>query len=137
MKRRNPGIFALLLAMIFALQPFCLMAAAEETPQLEGERAVLISRADARIEQGALSTTVFATVEGISGVTSVKIQLELQKLSGGSYSTVKTWSETFSGRSGSLEKSKLTSPLSTYRLKATVTAYASSSSESKTIYAYT
>ena len=136
MKRRTLTLLAMMLALLFALQPICGMAVAEEAAQPNNTRAVLIRSADAFIDQGALSTTVRASIEGESNVTSVKIQLELQKLSDGSYSTIKTWSETFTGRSGSLEKSKLTSPLSTYRLKATVTAYASGTSESRTIYAY-
>lgn len=88
------------------------------------------------INQGLLSTKVKASISGSSSVTSVKIKMELQKLSGGAYSTVATWEQTFSGRSGSMEESKLTSSLSTYRLKATVTAYSGSNSESKEFYAY-
>ena len=134
MKKGRLILLTLLLAMLFALQPFSVLAAVEKSQQPEDVRAVLINSADARIDHGTVTTTVFAAVEGISSVTSVKIQLELQKLSGGSYSTVKTWSETFSGRSGALEKSRVINPFSTYRLKATVTAYASGTSESRTLY---
>ena len=111
-------------------------AFALQQSQQDEHRAVLIQDASAEINVGTLSASVKATIKGESNVTSVKIQLELQKLSGGSYSMVKTWSETFSGRSGALEKSRVTSPFSTYRLKATVTAYASGTSESRTLYAY-
>lgn len=60
--------------------------------------------------------------------------MELQKLSSGEYSTVETWEQSFSGRSVSMEESKLTNPLSTYRLKETFTAYSGSNSETKTLY---
>ena len=100
------------------------------------EKYNYISSCSGSISQGTLSTKVKATVEGNSLVTSVKIKMELQKLSGGDYSTVETWEQTFSGRSGSMEESKLTSPLSSYRLKATVTAYSGSNSESDTLYRY-
>lgn len=95
-----------------------------------------IESCSGNINHGLVSTTVKAQVSGKSSVTSVKIKMELQKLSSGTYSTIETWEQTFSGRDGSLEKSKVTNPLSTYRLKATVTAYSSSNSETETLYAY-
>ena len=101
-----------------------------------GEKLTYIENYSGNIDKGLLSTIVSASITGKSNVTSVKIKLELQKLSGGSYSTVETWEQSFSGRSGSMEESKLTNPLSTYRLKATFTAYGGSNSESKEIYAY-
>lgn len=91
---------------------------------------------NASITIGTISTTVFGQVTGVSSVKKVTIKLELQKLSDGVYSTIKSWEETFNARNASKTESKLTSPLSTYRLKATFTVYTSSSSETKTLYAY-
>lgn len=54
--------------------------------------------------------------------TSLKITLELQKLSSGAYSTVKTWSGTKTGLSLSVSGSRIINILSTYRLKVTTTA---------------
>ena len=100
------------------------------------EKMTYIENYSGNISQGMLSTTVKANIIGKTTVTSVKIKMELQKLSSGDYSTIETWEQTFSGRNGSMEESKVTSPLNTYRLKATVTAYSGSNSESKTFYAY-
>ncbi|MBR4726586.1 MAG: hypothetical protein IK080_01720 [Clostridia bacterium] len=133
MKQGTLKLVSIILVLVLLGIP---SAFALQQSQQDEHRAVLIQDASAEINVGTLSASVKATIKGESNVTSVKIQLELQKLSGGSYSTVKTWSETFSGRSGALEKSRVTSPFSTYRLKATVTAYASGTSESRTLYAY-
>ena len=54
--------------------------------------------------------------------TSLKIKMELQKKSGGSYSTVKTWTKSATSTATSLAGSKIINPLSTYRLKVTFTA---------------
>ncbi|MGN0543273.1 MAG: hypothetical protein ACI4JG_07470 [Acutalibacteraceae bacterium] len=74
------------------------------------------------IDHKTLSTVMNAYVVGNSAVSSVKIKMELQKLSSGTYSTVETWEQTFAGRTGDMEESKVTNPFSTYRLKATFTA---------------
>ncbi len=63
---------------------------------------------------------------------SLSITMELQKLSSGTYSTVKTWSSSRTGTSLSMDESKLINVFSTYRLKVTFTA----GSESVTRYAY-
>lgn len=88
------------------------------------------------ITHGAISTTVTAKVTGTTAVTKVKIKMELQKLSSGTYSTIETWSQTFTARTGSMEESKVTNPFGTYRLKVTFTAYTSSTSETRTAYVY-
>lgn len=64
--------------------------------------------------------------------TTVKIKLELQKKSSGTYSTIKTWSDSRTGTSLGLSGSKIINPLSDYRLKATFTA----GSETVTRYDY-
>ena len=54
--------------------------------------------------------------------TSLYIKMELQKKSGGSYSTVKTWTKSYNGTGTTLNGSKVINPLSTYRLKVTFKA---------------
>ena len=54
--------------------------------------------------------------------TTLKIKLELQKKSGGTYSTIQTWSDSRTGYTLALDGSKIINPLSSYRLKATFTA---------------
>lgn len=90
----------------------------------------------AGIEVGTVSTTVRGEIDGSNEVTRVEITLELQKRTSGIYSTIKTWSGSFISKHATLQKNKLTSPLNTYRLKATFTAYTSTSSETRIIYAY-
>ena len=82
-------------------------------------------------------TTIGATSVGfsISGVTancstmlstkystSLYIKMELQKKSSGTYSTVKTWTDSRTGTLLTLSKTKVINPLSTYRLKVTFKA---------------
>ena len=54
--------------------------------------------------------------------TTLSITMELQKLSSGSYSTIKTWTDSRTGTSIGLEGSKVVNILSSYRLKTTFTA---------------
>ncbi len=54
--------------------------------------------------------------------TSLKIKMELQKKKSGSYSTIKTWSDSRTGTVLGISGSKTINPLSTYRLKTTFTA---------------
>lgn len=113
-----------------------LFSASAMTSDVLQPKATYIQTTDARINVGALSTTVKGRVNGTIAVTSIRIRLELQKKTGTTYSTIKTWEETFDSNEAVKTESKLTSPLSTYRLKATFTVYTSSSSETKTVYAY-
>ncbi len=128
-------VMAVSLVLTF-LVVFSICGFGKSITDLSDERMTYIDDYSGIISHGVISTTVKADIQGKTSVTSVKIKMELQKLSGGDYSTVETWEQTFSGRSGSMEESKLTSSLSTYRLKATVTAYSGSNSESKEFYAY-
>lgn len=54
--------------------------------------------------------------------TNLKIVIELQKLSSGSYSTVDSWKATRTGTSLGLEKSKVINVFSDYRMRVTFTA---------------
>lgn len=54
--------------------------------------------------------------------TNLKIVIELQKLSSGSYSTVDSWTATRTGTSLALEKTKVINVFSDYRMKVTFTA---------------
>lgn len=109
------------------------MAVTTEPSQI---KSTLIGSTVADVDVGALKTTVIGSVQGVSTVTRVKIKLELQKKSGESYSTIKTWEEMFYSNEATKTESKLTSPLNTYRLKATFTAYTNTSSETRVVYAY-
>lgn len=113
-----------------------IISVARNEPNITETRYNYISNFNGSINHGILNTTVKTNVTGKSSVTKVKIKMELQKLSDGSYSTIETWEQTFYNNYGAMEESKLTNPLSTYRLKSTVTAYSGSNSESETFYEY-
>ena len=132
---RLKKFFTLLISfcLILTLSLYSVNAAMETT---DGLQSTYFRFSNAHITVGVLQTTVEGHVQGVSGVRSIKIKLELQKQSGSTYSTIKSWEETFNSDEAIKTESKLTSPLSTYRLKATFTVYTSSSSETKTMYAY-
>ncbi len=128
------GVIAVVLTMLFTT--ISVGYAFDDEPEESETRYTYISSYNGSINHGIINTTVKAKIIGKSSVTKVKIKMELQKLSSGSYSTVETWEQTFYSNEGDMEESKLTNPLSTYRLKATVTAYSGSNSESQTFYEY-
>ena len=127
---------SVIMALVFVLSSFAVAGYADNKDSEQEYRFTYIYSCEGNIQVGVLSTSVYTKIKGKSGVTSVKIKMELQKLSDGAYSTVETWEQTFSGTNGEMEESKLTNPLSTYRLKSTVTAYTTNDSESYTFYKY-
>ena len=62
--------------------------------------------------------------------TNLSIKLELQRMSGGAYTTIATWTKTGTGVSLSDSRTKTVASGYTYRLKATLTA----GSDSVTMY---
>ncbi len=67
-------------------------------------------------------TAICSAGLGAKYSTNLSIVMELQKLSSGSYSTIKTWSTSRTGTSVELEGRKTINIFSTYRLKTTFTA---------------
>ena len=134
MRTKNAVIVTILILTLLTV--ICLPANAEVADENVPSRYAYISSYYSSIVHGTLSTTVKASVSGKSNVTKIKIKMELQKEKDGSYSTVKTWEETFYSRSAYKEESKATSPTATYRLKTTITVYAGSNSETIYTYAY-
>lgn len=133
MKTKLIKVLAVILVLI-SLFSFSVIASDFEK-EIEPKTTYISSHSE-RMEQGLVSTDVYARITGTTTVTKVKINMELQKLSDGTYSTVETWTQTFTGRTGTIDDTKATNPLSTYRLKVTFTAYTSSTSETRTYYAY-
>ena len=136
MKSKFVAICSVILVIVVAVSLLSTIVTAEDKINENGVKLTYIDSYSGSIKKGLVSTTIRAQVTGTYSVTKVKIKMELQKLSSGSYSTVETWEQTFNSISGSMEESKLTNPFSTYRLKATVTAYSGSNSESQTFYEY-
>ena len=121
------------LSMLFGFFIITVSATMQNTVE---PKTSFIRLIDASINVGVLNTTVTGQVRGTSSVTSIKIKLELQKKTGTTYSTVKTWEEIFYSDEATKTESKSTSPFSTYRLKATFTVYTSTNSETRVLYAY-
>ena len=81
------------------------------------------------ISKSGTTATVTASARGNNTVTKITTKMELQKKSGSSYSTVKTWSSTVNSSSASLKKTAIVSNSATYRVKTTFTVYTGSTSE--------
>lgn len=78
-------------------------------------------------------TAICSAVLGAKYSTNLSITMELQKLSSGSYSTIKTWSKTNPNTTSlGIEGTRLINVLSTYRLKTTFTA----GNETVVVYSY-
>ena len=107
MKKLLKGVISVILAIVFVFTAFSVFGVAENDFEKSGVRLTYIDSYNGSISKGLFSTTVSASITGKSGVSKVKIKMELQKLSDGSYSTIETWEQTFSGRNGSTIKSGL------------------------------
>ena len=80
-------------ATILAFSCFSMIGKAANEYEKNLERLTYIDNYGGNISKGLLSTTVSADITGKTGVTKVKIKMELQKLSDGNYSTIETWEQ--------------------------------------------
>ena len=117
--------------MLVSVAGFNFSAVADDTEDSEPTRYTVISNNTYSINISGLKATCSASLTAKYS-TNVSIKLELQKKSGGTYSTIKTWSDSRTGTSIGLVGTKIINPLSDYRLKATFTA----GSETVTRYDY-
>ena len=120
-------IFALImtLVVVFSVYSLSISSFAEEpntnTDERTNERYQVIFNHTSGINIIGLSAECNASM-GAQYSTSLSITMELQKLSSGSYSTIKTWTKSKTGTSIGLEGSKVINILNSYRLKTTFTA---------------
>ncbi|MBR0541657.1 MAG: hypothetical protein IJK26_05555 [Clostridia bacterium] len=120
-------IFALImtLVVVFSVYSLSISSFAEEpntnTDERINERYQVIFNHTSGINIIGLSAECNASM-GAQYSTSLSITMELQKLSSGSYSTIKTWTKSKTGTSIELEESKVVNILNSYRLKTTFTA---------------
>lgn len=126
------------LALSLSIMLCCLIVASAQVPDsnVVAPFATYITTTNATLDVGTLYADVYGSMTGNTNVTKVKVKLNLQKNSDGVYETVETWEKTFNSRTGYITDSKLISPFSDYRLKATFTAYSGENSETKTLYVY-
>lgn len=85
-------------------------------------RYKVISNHSSGVHISGVTATCYADLTAMYS-TNLSITMELQKLSSGTYSTIKTWSKTNPNiTSIGIEGTRLINVLSTYRLKTTFTA---------------
>ena len=81
------------------------------------------------------TATVDAWVEGDSfDATKAKVVAELQEKNGSSWTTIATWTDTQNGSYASVYKTKAITSGNTYRVKAAVTVWEGTASETRTLY---
>lgn len=90
------------------------------------------SKVNLTINQGKVVAS--ARLIGKSGTTKVSATMSLQKKSGSSWTTVKTWSSSNSGSSLSFSRSASVSKGNTYRLHVKITTVTNGRSETSTMY---
>ncbi len=129
-------IITILIALIMVFTVAITTFAAVAEDDLVAPCATYIGSTDTTFSVNTFSCGATGEICGRNGAIKVNIKLQLQKENDGVWTTVKTWEKTFDSYSGALEGTATISPFSTYRLKATYTAYTSSDSESFTVYRY-
>ncbi len=123
MKKKLIKIMSIIMAMLIALSAST-VAFAETDDSSDSEielRYSTIGSTSIIFDISGL-TASFSTKLSAKYSTSLYIKAELQKKSSGSYSTVKTWTKSYTGTGTTLSGSKVINPLSTYRLKVTFKA---------------
>lgn len=118
-------LLCLLLSLVFAFSCFASTATAfaqeEKEESMITPRFTTIGTLSYNFDISGITAKCTATMTSKTS-TNLKIVIELQKLSSGSYSTVDSWSATRTGTLLALEKSKVINVLSDYRMKVTFTA---------------
>lgn len=134
MKRKTKAVLSLLLAILFLMQ---LMVSALGTgfatrpTAPEPERFTNISSFECSCYISGITLYASASLKSY-GSMYLHITIELQKLSDGTYSTIKTWTGSKTGISLGMDETKLINIFSTYRIKVTFNA----GGETHTDYAY-
>lgn len=129
-------VLSVLLALVLVLSLTVTAFAAVIDDNVAHPNYTYIGGTRSTFEVNTFSCICYGSVECKANVVKAKVKLQLQKDVDGVWTTVETWEETVNGASCALEETASISPFSTYRLKATFTAYTSTDSESTTRYAY-
>jgi len=91
--------------------------------------------ADCGLSISGTTATVDVSVDGDStDATKAEVIAELQVKNGSKWTTVATWRDSRNGNHASVYKTKAISKSNTYRVKATVTVWEGSLSETRTLY---
>ena len=93
-----------------------------------------IADANSSLSVSGTTATVNCWVEGNIGATKAKVVAELQMKSGSTWVTVGTWTDIQNSDEASVKASKAVTKGNTYRVKATVTVWEGSQSETQYVY---
>jgi len=126
-------------AMILTSVPTVAMAATivEPTTNLSIATPYMtyIKGADCGLSISGTTATVDVSVDGsIKDATKAEVIAELQVKNGNDWDTIATWRDTRNGYHASVYETKTISKSNTYRVKATVTVWEGSFSETRILY---
>ncbi|MBR5318924.1 MAG: hypothetical protein IKU46_04950 [Peptococcaceae bacterium] len=93
-----------------------------------------IADASSSLSVSGTTATVNCWVEGNIGATKAKVVAELQMKSGNTWVTVATWTDIQNSDEASVKASKAVTKGNAYRVKATVTVWEGSQSETQYVY---
>lgn len=130
---KSKKLIALLMALITVLSVFGggFSALADGSEDTIPVRYSVIDSHTSRIKISGVTATCTASLTS-SYSTSLTIKMELQKKKSGSYSTIKTWTDSRTGIVLSAEHKRTINALATYRLKTTFKA----GNETAVVYNY-
>lgn len=95
---------------------------------------LLIKHADAELTVDGDTAEIYVYAAGVSSADEVEIEAELQVKEGSSWRYCTDWSVSRSSDYASLSKTRAVVEGNTYRVKAVLTVWSGSQSETKTIY---
>ncbi|MBQ8585600.1 MAG: hypothetical protein IJ452_04870 [Butyricicoccus sp.] len=131
MKKRILAL-ALCICALFAAP---MQAAAYQVPtETVAPYMLLIKQADAELTLDGDSAEIYVYAEGVASADKVEIEAELQVKEGSSWRYCADWSVSKSSDYASLSKTRAVVEGNTYRIKAVVTVWSGSQSETQTIY---
>ncbi len=97
-------------------------------------RMMYIQRAKCDFSISGTVATIDASVTGRTTATKAKVVAELQMKSGGTWVTVATWTDIQNDYEAYVDATKTVTKGNTYRVKATVTVWEGSQSETQYVY---
>ena len=126
--------FALMLCAMTLIAAPMQVAAYQAPTEAVAPCMLLIADSDAELTVDGDSAEIYVYAEGAASADKVKIEAELQVKEGSSWRYCADWSVSKSSDYASLSKTRAVVEGNTYRVKAVVTVWNGSQSETQTIY---
>ena len=124
----------MLCAMVLITAPMQAAAAYQAPTESVAPCMLLIEDCKADLEIIGDTAEIYVRAEGTTSVDEVEIEAELQVKEGSSWRYCADWSVSKSSDYASLSKTRAVVEGNTYRVKAVVTVWSGSQSETQTIY---